>query len=181
MLRMKQVQLKNVQELIIRQALPEDALEIIAYIEQISAETENLTFGPGEFGISEEQEVKFIEGLLESDNQVMILAFIGNMLVAHLSFTGGSRPRIRHKGELGISVFQEHWRKGIGTELVKYLLAWAVGTGIIRKVNLRVRSDNTGAIRLYESLDFVYEGTTTREFNVDGKFYDSIHMGIEID
>jgi RimJ/RimL family protein N-acetyltransferase len=180
MVEMMQVHLKNGQQLIIRKALPDDARDIIAYIDLISHETDNLTFGPGEFGISEEQESKFIEGLLESDNQLMILAFIDNKLVAQLTFMGGSRPRIRHSGELGVSVLQEYWRRGIGAELIKCLLAWARETGIIRKVNLRVRSDNTGAIRLYESLGFVYEGKTTREFSVDGTFYDSIHMGMEI-
>lgn len=181
MVGMKRVQLDDGQDLVIRKAMPEDASDIIAYIDQISAETNNLTFGPGEFGIAVDQEIQFIEGLLESENKLMILAFMENKLVGQLTIMGGSRPRIRHTGALGISVLQEYWRQGIGTELIRYALAWAKETGIIRKVNLKVRSDNIGAIRLYESLGFVYEGTTTREFVIEEKFYDSIHMGLEID
>ncbi|HBF99978.1 MAG TPA: N-acetyltransferase [Firmicutes bacterium] len=177
---MKRLLLRNGEELIVRQAMPEDAPHIIAYIDQISTETGYLTFGSGEFGVTVEQEGDFIEGLLESDNKLMILAFIESKLVGQLTFMGGSRPRIKHTGELGLSVLQEYWRQGIGTELIKYLLAWARDTRIIRKVNLRVRSDNMGAIRLYESLGFVYEGTITRQFYIDGAFFDSIHMGMEI-
>lgn len=181
MVGMKRVQLHGGHDLEIRKANPDDASDIIVYIDQISRETEYLTFGRGEFGITVEQEVQFIEGLLESDNKLMLLAFLENKLIGQLTLMGGSRPRIKHTGELGISVLQEYWRQGIATELIRYSLAWAKETGIIRKVNLKVRSDNRGAIRLYESLGFVYEGTTTREFYMDGAFYDSIHMGIEID
>lgn len=178
---MKRVQLPNGQELHIREAKPEDALAILAYIDQISEETDYLTFGPGEFVISVEEEARFIERLLVSDNKLMILSLIEDMIVGHLSFMGGSRPRTRHTGELGVSVLQEYWRCGIGTELITYLLAWAKSARIIRKINLRVRSDNVGAIRLYEKLGFVYEGTVTREFYVGGEFFDSVHMGLEID
>ncbi|NLL41736.1 MAG: GNAT family N-acetyltransferase [Firmicutes bacterium] len=177
---MKRVRLQSGQELTIRQAIPADAEEILAYIEQISAETDYLTFGPGEFGITAEQEGIFIDTLTKSDNKLMILAFLENKLVGHLTFMGGSRPRTRHAGELGVSVLRNYWRLGIGTKLIRCCLDWANKAGI-RKVNLRVRSDNTGARHLYEKLGFVYEGKTTREFCLDGKFYDVIHMGIEID
>ncbi|HKM42597.1 MAG TPA: GNAT family protein [Limnochordia bacterium] len=177
---MKEVQLHNGQKLIIRKATPDDASHIIAYIDQISRETDYLTFGPGEFGISVDQEIAFIESVQNSDNQLMICAFVDHAIVGQLTFMGGSRPRTRHTGELGVSVLKKDWRLGVGTELIKYSLNWAKETHIVRKVNLRVRSDNAGAIRLYESLGFVYEGKKTREFSVDGIFYDSIHMGIEI-
>lgn len=178
---MKQLQLANNQELIIHRAKPEDAPRILAFLDQISIESEYLTFGRGEFGITLEQEIKFIEALSRSDNQLMICAFLDDTVVAQLSFSGGSRPRTRHTGEFGVSVMKKYWRLGIATELIKYMLEWARDTRIIRKVNLRVRSDHEGAIRLYESLGFTYEGTTTREFCITSTFYDSIHMGLEID
>ena len=47
MVGMKRVQLQDGQDLVIRKAMPDDASDIIAYIDQISTETNNLTFGPG--------------------------------------------------------------------------------------------------------------------------------------
>lgn len=178
---MKYVQLKNGQKLLIRKAKPDDAPKIIAYIDQIGDETEYLTFGRGEFGITEEQEAKFIEAVLKLDNQLMICAIVEGRVVGLLNFAGGSRPRTKHTGEFGVSVLKKYWRMGIASELITYLLKWAKGTDLVSKVNLRVRSDHKGAIKLYESFGFVYEGTVTREFYINGKFYDSIHMGLEID
>lgn len=178
---MSSFQLSTGKPLVIREAKKEDAPVIIDYINKVCKETDNLTFGEGEFGITVDNEVEFIEGILKSDNQLMICAFIEENLVGQLTFNAGHRPRVSHAGEFGITVLKEYWGLGIGTELIKYMIHWAKETGIIRKINLRVRSDNQGAIRLYQSLNFVYEGTITREFLIDGKFYDSLHMGMEID
>ena len=40
------------EELIIRRARPADAAQIIAYVEQVSGETDHLTFGRSEFGVT---------------------------------------------------------------------------------------------------------------------------------
>ena len=172
--------LNDGETLVIRKAEVGDALGIVSYIDQISKETEYLTFGEGEFGISEEEEAEFIKEISKSDNGLMICAFIDNIIVGQLVFRGGKRPRIRHTGEFGVSVLKKYWGLGIGRKLMEYMLSWAKESSVIRKVNLKVRSDNQAAISLYESLNFAYEGTITREFFINGIFYDSIHMGKEI-
>lgn len=178
---MEKFKLANDQTLTIREARSEDAATIIRFINQISKESDYLTFGEGEFGISEEGEAEFIKAIEKSDNRLMICGFIEEEMVGQLSFSGGARPRIKHTGEFGVSVLKTYWGLGIGTALVNYMIQWAMDSGIIRKINLRVRSDNQVAIHLYRSLNFVYEGTITRDFFVNGKFYDSIQMGLEID
>lgn len=82
---------------------------------------------------------------------------------------------------MGITVRKPYWGLGIGKLLLKYLIDWAKGTGIIRKINLRVRSDNEKAIKLYEKYNFKKEGTLLRDFCINEKFYDSICMGLLID
>jgi RimJ/RimL family protein N-acetyltransferase len=52
---------------------------------------------------------------------------------------------------------------------------------VIRKINLRVRADNAGAIRLYERMGWVHEGRTTRDTLIDGRFNDCLLMGREVD
>lgn len=178
---MKSYQLKNGQTLNIRESKKEDASIILDYIRKVGAETDNLTFGEGGFEISEDEEAGFIEAISTSDNQLMICAFVEGELVGQLVFRGGSRPRIQHSGEFGITVLKEYWGIGVGTELIKYMFEWVKEKQIVRKINLRVRSDNHSAIGLYRKLGFVTEGIITREFVINSKFYDSIHMGIEID
>ena len=48
------------------------------------------------------------------------------------------------------------------------LIDWAEVSGIVNKLNLKVRTDNTHAIALYRSKGFVVEGTIFRDFYVDG-------------
>lgn len=178
---MKIFQLGNGQTLMIRDANMEDAAEIIDYINQISAESDFLTFGEGEFGITIQAEAEFIKRILATDNQLMILALINDVLVGHLSFAGGARPRTKHVGEFGLSVRKDYWGLGVGRALGAYMIDWARKGAIVRKINLRVRSDNQVAINLYRSLDFVHEGTTTRGCCINGEFFDFIQMGLEID
>jgi RimJ/RimL family protein N-acetyltransferase len=178
---MKYCQLKCGQTLVIREAVKEDASKVNAYKNIVGKETDNLTFGEGEYEITAEREAEGIESISKSDNQLMLCTFISDQLVGQLRFTGGSRPRIKHTGEFGVTVLKEHWGRGIAGELISYLVEWAKATQIVRKINLWVRSDNQRAISLYRKFGFVSEGLVTREFFINGKFYDVIHMGMEID
>src|ERR1700730_1357517 len=110
---MKNYQLRSGQTLLIREAEKEDASIIIDHLNMVGTETDNLTFGEGGLGISEDKEAVFIDAISKSDNQLMICAFIDSKLVGHLGFTGGSRARIRHTGEFGITVLKEYWGKGV--------------------------------------------------------------------
>jgi ribosomal protein S18 acetylase RimI-like enzyme len=70
---------------------------------------------------------------------------------------------------------------GLGRRLLEMLITWATSTGVVRKINLIVRTDNRRAIALYESLGFAIEGTVTRDvLDADG-FHDSFLMGRAID
>ncbi|NBI07436.1 GNAT family N-acetyltransferase [Senegalia massiliensis] len=178
---MKKVLLKNNNKLLIRETRKEDAKKLINYIQEISVQSDFLTFGRGEFNISVEDEEKMLENILNSNNNLNIIALIDNKIVGNLTFRGGHRPRIKHTGEFGVSVLKEYWCIGIGKELVKHLITWAEDGDIIKKINLRVREDNTKAIELYKKLGFKKEGIITRDLYLNGKYYSSIQMGLELD
>lgn len=165
---------------IIREATVNDAKRIIDYVNQVSKETDNLTFGDGEFNMSIEAEVEYLKNIQQSPTSLYIIALANDQIVGSLNFTTGTRPRIAHTGEFGVTVLKDYWNNGIGKTLIKQLISWSKQTGIIKKINLRVRSDNKKAISLYKKLGFKTEGLITREFQIDGKFYDSYHMGLEL-
>ena len=177
----KRIALKNGQILVIREAQKKDAAGILEYVERITGETDFLTFGPGEFDLSLEDEEKYILSRLESSNGLFIIAEIAGALVGCITFKGGDKPRTQHVSEFGCSVLKEYWKLGIGSVLVETLIEWAKSSGIIRKLNLKVRPDNNRAIALYERFGFVREGLITREYLTNGEFYDSICMGLQID
>lgn len=167
--------------LTLREAEPQDAERLLAYIEQVAGESENITFGPGEFGLSVEEERKFLQQSAETPTSLYLIAEVAGEIAGTLSFSTGKRPRLRHAGEFGITVARKYWNCGIGSRMLAYLIEWARQNGTIRKINLRVRVDNLPAIHLYEKYGFVQEGRNTREFYLHGKFVDAYIMGLQLD
>ncbi|NIS80655.1 MAG: GNAT family N-acetyltransferase [Anaerolineales bacterium] len=164
----------------IREAVVEDARAVLEYVEGVSSESDFLTFGPGEFELTEREEEEFLRKCLASDNQLFILGTIDDTIVATLNFSAGHRPRVRHSGEFGMSVRKQYWGLGIGSLMVDTFIDWARDTQIVKKINLRVRTDNHRAILLYERKGFVKEGTIHKEIFLDGKYFDHHWMGLEL-
>ena len=54
-----EVILKTGETILIREASEADAEALLAYVDTVSGESDNLTFGPGEFNITLEQERQF--------------------------------------------------------------------------------------------------------------------------
>ena len=175
------ITLKNNLHLTLRHAEPDDAERILAYINQMASESENVTFGPGEFELSVEEERVFLQKTVESPNNLYILAEVADEIVGTLSFNVGKRARLQHAGEFGTSVLRKYWNAGIGSCMLAYLINWAKQTDTLRKINLRVRVDNLPAIHLYEKYGFVQEGRHTREFYLHGQFIDAYLMGLQLD
>jgi RimJ/RimL family protein N-acetyltransferase len=173
--------LKNNLQLTLRRAEPHDAENLLAYIEQTSGESENITFGPGEFELSVEDERKFLQQSAESSNSLYLIAEIDGEIAGTLSFNVGRRSRLKHAGTFGTSVLRKYWNLGIGGHMLAYLIDWAKQNGTIRKINLHVRVDNLPAIHLYEKYGFVREGRQTRELYLHGQFVDVYLMGLHID
>ncbi|OQB25460.1 MAG: Spermidine N(1)-acetyltransferase [Firmicutes bacterium ADurb.Bin182] len=178
---MKRFCLKTGEIVTIRVAEKSDAKELIGVVNRIGEESEFLTFGRGEFKMTVEQEEAYLEAVSKQSNSVYFVAEINGKIAGLVSFAGGTRPRTEHTGELSVSVLKEYWGMGIGRRLMEELIEWAKGTGIIRKINLRVRKDNERAIRLYKKLGFTESGIISREMQVNGVFYDNLCMGYEID
>lgn len=172
--------LKAGTEYCIREVRVEDADSMIKYVEKIASESDNLTFGPGEFDITIEEEMKILESASISETQLFIIAEMDGLIVGNLNFRAGKRPRIEHTGEFGVSVLEEFWNNGIGKALIEALLGWANKSEKISKINLRVREDNDKAINLYKNMGFEIEGLIRRDMRIRGVYTNAYQMGILI-
>jgi RimJ/RimL family protein N-acetyltransferase len=177
----QEITLKNGKKLIIRPAIPADGAGIIDYLNVIAGESDNITFGPGDFGKSIEQEKAYLRSLQDSKNDILVVGVVEGQIICVANISGGNRPRTEHCASFGITVAKKLWRQGVGTDVLTYLIDWARNTQIIRKINLSVRTDNSGAITLYNSFGFEKEGIVTREMLIDGIFIDTLEMGKNID
>jgi len=93
-----------------------------------------------------------------------------------------SRPefgRDRHIAWLGIAVRKRHWRKGVGTRLMKEAISLAKNAGF-RKLMLGMFEGNERALPLYEKLGFRTEAYEDEEVYIDGSWRKAFMMGLEL-
>ena len=179
--RPREVRLNNNQRVILREATPADAARLLTFIHEVSAQTTFLTFGKNEFNVTQTQEAAFLEAAQKDPAQLYLIAEQNTRVVASLNFVAGKRARTKHSGEFGVSVLREFWGQGIAGALLDMLIDWARAGGVVTKINLRVRSDNVRAVRLYERKGFEREGVLRRELRVDDTYFDLLAMGLVLD
>ena len=172
--------LKDGSRVVVSHAEPADAAEILASIEGVSVESDFLTFGPGEFGITVEDEARFITNLGDGRSGFMLKGVVDGKIVSVCTIQRSSRSRMRHLGTFGISVAQSHWGLGLGRAMCAAMLAVARRIGIT-KVDLRVREDNARAIHLYESVGFRREGVAQRGMKLGDRYFADVIMGACLD
>jgi putative acetyltransferase len=87
-------------------------------------------------------------------------------------------PRHRHAGEINMVATHPDWtRKGVGRALLEALIDLADNWLNLARLGLFVFTDNTHAIKLYERLGFVIEGTMPRVGFGAGAWMDAYMMG----
>ncbi len=172
--------LKDGSMVTLREAEPSDARELLAYLNYVAGESNFLSFGKNEFELSKTEEADFLRKCHEANNELYLLALVQNQIVGAIHLAAGKRARVRHSGEFGISIIKAYWGLGIGNILLDALIQWAKATNIIKKINLKVRTDNPRAIALYKRKGFIHEGTLANEICIEGQFYDLYAMGLNL-
>lgn len=69
-------------------------------------------------------------------------------------------------------------KKGLGTEAIFLILKYGFSFIGLNKISLHVLKENSNAIKLYERLGFIEEGTFIKQFYFDGRFHDVLRMAI---
>jgi RimJ/RimL family protein N-acetyltransferase len=177
---LKEIQLKNNQQLILRKPEIEDAKSMIEYLNVVGGESENLLFGKDEFRLTIEQEMEHIKSISNSTCTLMILGIINNNIVSIAQISSPNRKRIAHNGEVSISVKKDYWKMGIGSAVMEELIRFAKENNIIKNINLGVKASNTNGIKLYEKFGFKKVGVHKDFFNVNDNFDDEILMDLNI-
>ena len=84
-----------------------------------------------------------------------------------------------HVVDLTIAVHEGHQGRGHGKRLLSHLIAWARSNPNIERIELRVRSENTRAIALYQALGFIEEGRMRKRIKLGpGRYLDDVVMGL---
>lgn len=162
----------------IREVMPEDAEELIACTKKAGGETDNLTFGKEGFPVTVEQEREYLWQMHCGEKSVHYGAWKDGKLVGNASLSGLPR-RMSHVAEMALMVVKAQWNRGIGGMLLKKLIEYARRTGI-EIIKLEVRSDNAGAIHLYEKYGFKRAGRLPAYFKIGTEYIDFDIMCLDL-
>lgn len=88
-----------------------------------------------------------------------------------------SLEAVKHKAELGITVHDDYQNRGLGKQMIEHLLEIAHLKGL-KKIYLRVDTENIRAIHVYEKCGFKIEAKLEKEDFVNGQFRDDYQMAI---
>ena len=99
--------------------------------------------------------------------------------IGYLQFTGIDPVDLN--ADLGVCLAPEAQGKGIGGEAMRIALLYLRTVGRVRKVSLRVRSDNAPAIALYRHLGFIVCGEQKAHAYFDNAWQDVLLMEMFLD
>lgn len=170
--------LKNGQTLLLREAVPDDAPRVLAYLNRVGGESDNLLFGKDGFPMPVERERAFLESQRKEEKSIMLAGFVGEEVVSISSVNAlTSRKRVAHRAGVAISVGKPYWNQGVGRRAMETLIQFAKNCGL-EVLQLEVRADNAPAIALYEKVGFEKMGLYKKFMKVDGRDFDAWYMNL---
>lgn len=145
---------KNGKEIIVRPALPHDALNLLELKKSYIKDTRSIPLYEYEYKNDIQQEKNLIERYAAERNSLLLVAEHGNNLIGNLDLTGSQRKKMYHTAMLGMGVANEWQNLKIGGFLMDSALQWSKTHNELRLIWLEVYSTNAAGIRLYEKWGF---------------------------
>ena len=173
--------LKNGMQCCLRNGTECDGQAVLDNFNLTHEETDYLLSYPDENSFDAAQEGQFLKEKSESKNEIEIIAVVDGAVVGTAGIEAiGSKYKVRHRAEFGISVAREFWGVGIGQALTAACIECARTAGYIQ-LELSVAADNTRALSMYEKAGFVEYGRNPKGFNsrIVG-FQEVIYMRLEL-
>ena len=115
---------------------------------------------------------------LENDKVLLMVAEVDGKVVAN-SEIGRKEGYSSHVGGLGIGIRTGYRDVGIGTEMLRTLIAQAEGMGL-KILTLGIFASNDRAMHVYDKVGFKETGRFPKEIYKDGRYIDHIIMTREI-
>jgi ribosomal protein S18 acetylase RimI-like enzyme len=92
----------------------------------------------------------------------------------------GTKYKVKHRAEFGISILKEYWGLGLGRALTEACIQCARDAGYVQ-MELNVVSENKRAISLYQNLGFAEFGRNPKGFlSRTSGFQELIYMLLEL-
>ncbi len=173
------------QDYVIREATPDDAEALIAFMKTLADEPNNgTTFtSTAEFTRTVDEERDLIRQRHEAANACWLVAVTPDgELIGQANISGGPRAGQRTVG-LAIALAPDWRNRGLGTAMIRQLIDYCRQSPAIHRMELGVYTNNPRAIHVYEKLGFVHEGVDREAFwkEKEGGYLDSHRMAMLFD
>lgn len=177
----KQIRLKNNMECCLRSGREEDGQAVFQNFNLTHSQTDYLLTYPDENRFDAVEEGEFLRKKADSNNEIKIIAVVGNTVAGTAGIEAvGTKSKVRHRAEFGISVDREFWGLGIGTALMDACIECAGNAGY-EQLELNVVAGNTRAVSMYEKAGFVEYGRNPKGFKSrTAGFLELIYMRLEL-
>ena len=175
------IELKNGMECCLRNGTEHDGQAVLDNLYLTHGQTDYLLSYPDENRFDAMQEGRLLKEKSESENEIEILAVVDNVVIGTAGIeAAGTKYKVRHRAEFGISVAKEFWGLGIGQALTAACIECARAAGYIQ-LELNVAAGNTRAVALYQKAGFVEYGRNPKGFRSrTAGFQEIIHMRLEL-
>jgi len=160
----KRIILKDGRELLLRNAEASDGEAVIGNFNQTHAETDWLLTYPDENTSTVEKESLFLERKAASPNEIELVAVVDGKVIGTAGVDAlGTRYKVAHRAEFGVSILKEYWGFGIGRAMMEACIGCAREAGYVQ-LELAVVADNARAVSLYRKAGFVEYGRNPKGF-----------------
>ena len=175
------IKLKDGRDCVLRSASSADAAAVRDCFLLTHRETDFLLTYPLEMTMTEEQEGEFLRKKEESAGAAELLALVDGKMVGTAGIDAvGTKDKLRHRAELGVSVEKAFWGLGIGRALLRGCVACAKRAGYAQ-LELEAVAENERAIALYESEGFIEYGRNPLGFlSRGGRRQELVLMRLEL-
>ena len=159
----KNIILKNDKKCLIRNAIGDDAQEVLNIFLLTHEQTDFLASYKDEATFDTAFEKQFLADKERADREVYLCAVVDGRIVGTAGVDGKGENKVGHRAEFGIAIDKDFWGIGIGRALTIACIECARDVGY-SQLELEVVSDNSSAVALYKSIGFVEFGRNPRGF-----------------
>ena len=177
----KTITLKDGRTCILRNGTEKDGKAVLDNFILTHEQTDNLLSYPDESDITVEREAQFLKSRTESASEIEILAEVDGIVVGLAGIDQvGSKYKVCHRADFGISVDKAYWGLGIGRALMEACIECAKKARY-EQIELNVVAENSRAIDMYEKAGFIEFGRNPRGFKSRLSGYQElVYMRLEL-